>query len=88
MKEKKLQKINNFVIFKTNEGKVNIDVFFVNDNLWLTQKVMAELFGTTKQNVSLHIRNIFKELELEENSVVEESSIVQIEGGRSLSRKY
>lgn len=66
------QKINNFVIFKTNEGKVNIDVFFANDTLWLTQKVMAELFDTTKQNVSLHLKNIFSEEELIEKSVVKD----------------
>lgn len=67
-----LQKFSNFVIFKTDEGKVNIDVFFANDTLWLTQKIIAELFNTTKQNVSLHLKNIFKEGELIELSVVNE----------------
>lgn len=67
-----LQKLSNFVIFKTEEGKVNIDVFFADETLWLTQKVMAELFDTTKQNVSLHLKNIFNEGELEEKSVVKE----------------
>lgn len=71
-KKNDLQKIKNFVIFKTNEGKVNIDVFFFKDTLWLTQKVMAELFGTTKQNISLHLKNIFAEEELTENSVVKD----------------
>ncbi len=65
-----LEKLNNFVIFKTDKGKVNIDVFFTDDTLWLTQKLMAELFETTKQNVSQHLQNIFEEGELEENSVV------------------
>lgn len=67
-----LQKIKNFVIFKTDDGKVNIDVFFFKDTLWLTQKVMAELFGTTKQNISLHLKNIFAEEELVEDSVVKD----------------
>jgi len=67
-----LQKLSNFVIFQTEEGKVNIDVFFANETLWLTQKVMAELFDTTKQNISLHLKNIFNEGELEENLVVKE----------------
>jgi len=44
-----MQKLSNFVIFQTEEGKVNIDVFFADETLWLTQKVMAELFDTTKQ---------------------------------------
>lgn len=72
MAKNELQKINNFVIFQTDEGKINIDVFFAEDTLWLTQKVMAELFGTTKQNISLHLQNIFKEQELAENSVVKD----------------
>lgn len=67
-----LQKLSNFVIFQTEEGKVNIDVFFAYETLWLTQKVMAELFGTTKPNISMHLKNIFKEGELDENSVVKE----------------
>ena len=67
-----LEKFNNFVIFKTAEGKVNIDVFFKDDDLWLTQKKMAELFGTTKQNISLHLKNIFIDNELEETLVVKD----------------
>lgn len=69
---KQLQKLSNFVIFQTEKGKVNIDVFFAYETLWLTQKVMAELFDTTKQNISLHLKNIFDESELEEKSVVKE----------------
>lgn len=80
MRKNKLQKINNFVIFKTNEGKINIDVFFANNTLWLTQKVMAELFGTTKQNISLHLQNIFKEKELNEKTTVKDFLTVQKEG--------
>ena len=71
-KTKQLEKLENFVIFQTDDGNVNIDVFFHNDNLWLTQKLMATLFETTKQNISLHLNNIFKEAELQENSVVKE----------------
>jgi hypothetical protein len=47
-----------------------VDVFFAFDTLWLTQKMIAKLFNTTKQNISLHLKNIFKEKELNENSVV------------------
>lgn len=66
------EKFNNFVVYKTDDGLVNIDVYFFNDTIWLSQKLMAELFGTTKQNVSLHLNNIFKDSELNENSVVKE----------------
>jgi hypothetical protein len=67
-----LQKLENFVIFQSEEGKVNIDVFFADETLWLTQKGMSELFDTSKQNISLHLKNIFSEDELVENSVVKE----------------
>jgi len=75
-----LQKLSNFVIFQTEEGKVNIDVFFAYETLWLTQKVMAELFDTTKQNISLHLKNIFDEGELDEKSVVKEFLITAADG--------
>ena len=65
-----VEKFNNFVIYKTDDGLVNIDVYFFDDTIWLNQKLIAELFGTTKQNVSLHLNNIFNDLELDEKSVV------------------
>jgi len=86
-KNNQLQKFNNFVIFQTDQGKVNIDVFFANDNLWLTQKVMAELFDTTKQNISLHLQNIFDEGELSKKATVKDFLTVQKEGRREISRK-
>jgi hypothetical protein len=67
-----LQKLSNFVIFQTDEGKVNIDVFLAYETLWLTQKIMAELFDTTKPNINMHLKKIFKEGELNENSVVKD----------------
>lgn len=82
----KLEKFNNFVIFKTESGKVNIDVFFKDDNLWLTLNKIAELFETSKQNISYHFQNIFKEGELDKNSTVKEILTVQNEGGRGVSR--
>jgi len=65
----KLQKVHNFVIFKTNEGKVNIDVFFAKETLWLTQKMIATLFGKGRTTVTEHLKNIFKDGELEKNLV-------------------
>lgn len=82
----KLEKFNNFVIFQTQEGKVNIDVFFKDDNLWLTLNKIAELFETSKQNISYHIQNIFKEGELDKKATVKNSLTVQIEGNREVSR--
>lgn len=61
---------NNFVIFKTENGKVNIDVFFKNETLWLTQKKMSELFEVNVPAISKHLKNIFETGELEEKVVV------------------
>jgi hypothetical protein len=65
-----LQKFNNFVIFQTETGKVNIDVFFHHQTLWLTQKKMAELFEVNVPAISKHLKNIFDEGELIEKSVI------------------
>ena len=62
-------KFPNFVIFQTESGKVNIDVFFQNDTLWLTQKKIAELFEKGRSTITEHLKNIFNEGELDENSV-------------------
>lgn len=69
-KENNLQKFSNFVIFETENGKVNIDVFFKDDTLWLTQKLMSQLFEVNVPAISKHLKNIFETQELEENSVI------------------
>ena len=63
---------NKIIIYKTEDGVTKIDVRLEDETVWLTQAQMAELFQTTKQNVSLHISNIFKEGELQKQSVVKE----------------
>lgn len=70
--DNELNEPNNFIMYTTDDGQVDIEVRLEEENVWLTQKSMAELFDTTKQNISLHIKNIFEEKELEENSVVKE----------------
>jgi len=61
-----------FLLYQTSDGQTRLEVRLENETVWLSQSQMAELFQTTKQNVSLHVRNIFKEGELLENSVVKE----------------
>ena len=63
---------NQIIMYQTEDGLTKIDVTIENDTVWLNQLQMAELFQTTKQNISYHITNIFKEGELEENSVVKD----------------
>ncbi len=61
-----------FLLYQTEDGRTRLEVRLQAETVWLTQNQMAELFRTTKQNVSLHIQNIFKEKELREDSVVKE----------------
>ena len=65
--------MNKIIIYQSKDKKTQIDVKFEHDTVWLTQQQMAELFGQTKQNISLHINNCFKEKELRSISVVKES---------------
>jgi hypothetical protein len=75
------------LIYQSPDGKTRIDVTLAEDTVWLSQSQMADLFQTTKQNVSLHVKNIFEEGELPSQSTVKESLTVQIEGARSVQRK-
>ncbi len=63
------KKFSNFVLFKTADGKVNIDVYFHDETLWLTQKLIAELFQKDRSVISKHLKNIFEEGELHEQVV-------------------
>lgn len=74
------------IIYQTDDGETKIDVKVQNETVWLSQQQMADLYGTTKQNISLHIKNIFDENELNENSTVKEFLTVQKEGNRSVER--
>lgn len=78
---------NNIVIYQLEDGKTKIDVKLENETVWLSQQQMADLYDTTKQNISLHIKNIFDEEELDINSTVKEFLTVQKEGKRKVERK-
>jgi hypothetical protein len=68
-KNSELQQFDNFVIFETQSGKVNIDVYFKDETLWLTQKRIAELFEKGRSTVTEHLKKIFEDGELDQNSV-------------------
>ena len=89
-KNKTTQHLPNFVIFNIKNAKVNIDVFFQDETLWLTQKQLSELFETTPQNITLHLKNIYNDNELSENVTCKEYLQVQVEGNREVkrNRKY
>ena len=75
------------VIYQTEDGQTQIDVRLEDETVWLTQAQMVELFQTTKQNISLHVGNVFKEGELEQEATVKEYLTVQNEGNRKVTRK-
>jgi len=76
-KNKKLPD-NQITVYQTPDGKINIEVLYANENIWLPQKRMSELFGCSADNISLHLKNIYKENELDESATVEDLSVVQI----------
>lgn len=72
-KRKQLQIRNStaeFLIYKTDDGQVKLDIRLEDETIWLTQQMMADLFQSTKQNIGQHLKNVFAEGELDENSVV------------------
>ncbi len=77
---------NQITDYQTPDGKINIEVLYANENIWMPQKRMAELFGCTADNISLHLKNIYQEKELDESSTTEEFSVVQSEGNREVIR--
>jgi len=77
---------NELILYETSTNQ-HIEVRLEDETVWLTQNQMADLFEATKQNISLHIHNIFKEQELTDSSTVKESLIVQKEGKRLVQRK-
>ena len=80
------EKKNEIILFE-NQG-VKLEVNLKDETVWLSQQQMADLYDTTKQNISLHIKNIFDEEELDINSTVKEFLTVQKEGNRKVERKF
>ena len=78
---------SDFLFYTTEEGNTKIEVFLLDETVWLTLNWMAELFGTSKQNISYHIKNIFEEDELNKKATVKEILTVQKEGEREVSRE-
>jgi hypothetical protein len=71
---------NQIAFYQSQDGSVNVEVLFSEENIWLPQKRMAELFDTTVPNVNMHLKNIFEKEELDENSVVKDFLITAADG--------
>ena len=76
-----------FLIYRSEDGRIKLDVRFEGETVWLTQTMMAELFGTTQQNVSLHLQNIFEEEELDPEATHKKFLSVRREGSRDVQRQ-
>ena len=82
-----MNKEHEIVLYQIDKTNICVSVFFHEETFWLTQKAMAELFDCSTDNISLHLKNIFREEELDEKSTTEFFSVVQNEGQRNVKRK-
>ena len=79
---------DNITIFETEDGRTRVEVRFDHENVWLTQKLMADLYECSADNISLHLKNIFADRELDESAVTEESSVAAADGKKYSTRLY
>ncbi len=78
---------SDFLLYTTPEGDVRVEVLFQGETVWLTQKRMAGLFETSSQNITIHLKNLYFEGEINEHATCKEFLQVQEEGGREVERK-
>ena len=74
------------LIYQNEKGDTKVDVYFAEDTIWMTQRTMAELYQTTPQNITTHIKNIYEDRELTEEATCKDYLQVQLEGGREVHR--
>jgi len=86
-KQQRSTKKNNLVIYQAKSGAIELRGDFECDTVWATQKQIAEIFGVTPQNITLHLKNIYKDGELKEKATCKECLQVQKEGTRTVKRK-
>ena len=79
---------DNLIIYQNEEGNIIVDAIFKDETLWLTQKGMAKVFDCSIDNISLHLKNIFKDNELDEILVAEKSSITASDGKKYQTKIY
>jgi hypothetical protein len=75
------------VVYQSDDGKVRVQARLENETLWMTQPLLAELFQTTQQNISQHIRNVYAEGELSPEATHKKSLWVRQEGNRQVERE-
>lgn len=78
----------NFLLYTTGSGDIRVECRIQDETIWLSQKLLAELFCTSKQNIGQHLQNIFSEYELNENSVVKEFFTTATDGKNYRTKFY
>lgn len=78
---------NKLILYKDDEGKVNVNVRFADEDIWLTQAQLAEIYNTTQQNISLHQKGIYADGELDESATHKKYLLVRQEGRRQVQRE-
>ncbi|MFA6256461.1 MAG: virulence RhuM family protein [Candidatus Absconditabacterales bacterium] len=78
--------LTEFLLYTTPNGDIKVEVFFHNENIWLSQKRIAELFGVAENTITYHLKEIFASGELSQNSTTQKIGVVQKEGDRNVKR--
>ncbi|MFA7077993.1 MAG: hypothetical protein WC147_06240 [Syntrophomonas sp.] len=81
-----MESINQFVLFTTEDGDVRLRLFLEDETLWLSQKLIGELFQVESHTINYHIKEIYKSEELDEISTTRKFRVVQREGNRDVAR--
>ncbi len=81
------QKENKLILYKDDEGKLSVNTLFADEDVWLTQAQLAEIYNTTQQNISLHQKGIYADGELEEEATHKKYLLVRKEGNRQVKRE-
>ena len=81
-----MDKENKLILYKDENGRVSVNVRFADEDVWLTQAQLVEIYQTTQENISMHVSNIFKDGELDENRTYKKFLLVRQEGNRQVRR--
>lgn len=81
-----MAELGNMLIYQNEKGDTKVDVYFFDKDIWMSQAAIARLYNTSPQNITMHVKNIYKDGELEENSTCKEFLQVQTEGNRQIKR--
>ena len=87
MENDEIVQLGGILIYQTEKGDTRIDVFFQNNDIWMNQSALAKLYNTTPQNITMHIRNIYADGELDEISTCKEFLQVQTDGKGRLNEQ-